>query len=287
MPLHQFLKSPSNINILRNGEAITKDFMVQIGYHSYVVQNLLSVWGNLYCYQGYQDGNGIDVVLIKVFSLGSASSYYEELDRAVSDEATILLDKDDKHRILVEKYGKPFTVTIGNSHFVLTQELAVVPERLVYLGHRMNDDISNPLIMKFYSRDENGSHYYQREKDCMENLERLVAFDESNHVIVEKYIPGILLSDALSDDSIDRDLLFEQCKLQLDRLHRKLKVSHNNIQPYNIIVNENGDVNFLDYSKTKKLSSDESEASRQRLNDMKDLLWIFRRKMERIASAPF
>jgi serine/threonine-protein kinase RIO1 len=95
------------------------------------------------------------------------------------------------------------------------------------------------------------------------------------------------LKDILNDVTIDRNEIFAKCRAQIDFIHKKLKMSHNKIKAYNIIVSDDGEVHFLDLSNAKDLSLDEKLASQERLEDMKELLLIFRPGIPRLSSSPF
>jgi serine/threonine protein kinase len=237
---------------------------------------------------GHPEGNPEDSIAIKVFK-NSPDLYSEELVRAAIDKYTVLLDKDEKNMILVEKVYKSFTVMVRNTQFVLVEKLADTPGRMVFIGHIVGDSPNNRLILKFYSKNFRSFRSFITESKCMKELGRRVEFgeDRSKYSLVEKYIDGRLLKDVLDDLTIDRNDLFSKCRAQIDFIHRKLKMSHNKIKAYNIIVSNDGQVHFLDFSNAQNLSSDEKLASEERLNDMKELLLIFRRGIPRLSSSPF
>jgi RIO-like serine/threonine protein kinase len=128
-----------------------------------------------------------------------------------------------------------------------------------------------------------------KEVNCIKKLGRLIDFseDESKYSIVEKFVSGRLFKDVLNDPNIEKDVIFDKCQMQLNKIHKELKMSYNNIKPHNIILSDDGEVYFLDFSKAEKLPLNDVLASAARLKDIKDLLLIFRRRMPRLLSSPF
>ena len=252
-----------------------------------MITDFLTALDNVYYYQGHMEHKSKDFIIVKVFGKRSVHKYYEELRNSVYDKSRHVVDSDKENHIIVEKVKSPSIVTLyDDSRYVLTKIVEANPSLMVYFGHKMKDEPINQVVLKFYAG-EKGLVEYRKEKRCLRSLGRLIAHDGLQLILIERKIWGETLQNVLDAGLIEPEVLLEKCKNLLYKLQNNFGYTHKDINASNIIVTRNGDVEFINFSKSERLSSDPERASDEKIKDMIDLLKIFKDRVSSLHSGSF
>jgi serine/threonine protein kinase len=143
---------------------------------------------------------------------------------------------------------------------------------LVFTGMDMNHE-TEPLIIKVLHKDTH-PEYLLNEVRALTALDRLVAFDDVERVIIQKAIVGVLLQSFLPYLYFKPDILravkTEYAKLA-NLFYRRTNLIHFDISPRNVLVDlDTGMLNLIDFADSRLASLDpnvrfsELQASRTR-----------------------
>ena len=153
----------------------------------------------------------------------------------------------------------PTKVTIGKSEYQLTGYLSKGAEGVVYLAHPANN-AGEALVIKAMIENKGARASFNREREALKVMNRLVADDEAHMVIVQPKIQGTGLDTLLertTDPRILERLKHEYLYLS-QNFYKQWGLVHGDIRPANVIVDTNGKMQLIDFGRTVKAPADEA-----------------------------
>jgi hypothetical protein len=167
----------------------------------------------------------------------------------------------------MRKKRKELKVEIGQDVFTITDSLGGGGDGVAYMA---KDVHGHGVVFKVLDLKEAELKYFEIEVLALERLGRLIAKDDVNFIIVQKYIKGGSFADLLSNYSLekagDRDYpsyhqanhLKEQYFHILWNFRNATQMAHNDFRPYNIVGEE-----AIDFGRSEELSTDPIKRQKQ------------------------
>ena len=179
---------------------------------------------------------------------------------SVADMPEAELAKLRKHR-LFSPVKFPSKLTIGGREYVLTKKVGSGDFARTFEAH-VPGNPEQKLIVKVIRPGEENTKFFDMEVKALEKLNRLVAQDVENKVIVQPKIEGRLLKDILATERDPAKIA--QLKAQYDTVDKafmeKTGMIHGDVAPRNIIVEPNGQMTLIDLGLTRTLRTTPAEA---------------------------
>lgn len=167
----------------------------------------------------------------------------------------------------------PNGIPIGQKIFKISRFIATGEQGKVFEGYDSSDASKEPVIIKLYHPDIEWSDLaFDNEERALRKLGRLVESDRKKLILVSKKIQGPSLHDTVNFLISKEE--WEKCAKLLDKyldllpsFREKYRLVHGDGHPDNVIVDQNGDLQLIDFGYTAKLSKSESVAEQQIAKD--------------------
>lgn len=208
--------------------------------------------------------------------------------RGTKDEEIQPFDDSNQNNI-VQSLSNPKTISLPmtlrlNREYTITGFVAQGADGAIYEGSYQLGDEVKEVVIKIYLSGRFFKHFYpplesfNNEKFALSKLGRLIEADETNLIVVMPKIKGIPLSEVIQklrsnvsendeNQQILKGLMSKYLKLPAE-FQNKWGLVHMDIHPGNVIVDEDGEMVLIDFSRSKPYENGQRDRLRANLDSL-------------------
>lgn len=233
-----------------------------------MILNILFLVSTIVCGHSFTDKK-VDTcnanITLPITTINSHELDKESLIQKKSFENNALLNLLSDYNL--RRKMKDTKIQIGQNPFTIIEYIGSGAEGITYLAHDLN---GNEVVIKALFKEGSTPASVKNEIYALEKLNRLIAADEDQLIIVQTFIKGPHFTSLLVDYSNEQAKpddypskhqayhLKEKYFEILYHFRNMTNMAHNDFRPYNIIGNE-----AIDFSRSEVLSNDPSTRTKE------------------------